>query len=605
MTRKILKLVFGIIFCLIISNKFTSTVQGQTPTPAGPAGQKWRCLKSEQVGGRTAVPPPEVDVNLTGAGFPSLHDIFVVLCVPPVMTGGQTPTNYKCTTGNSEYDRLVFNSDRSKSILPLTMELPKGSSPPQKIQAAGGNLDLIAHLSEAQGHVSYAFFGVTINEPSLVSGQRADTIQYATFQFEQNPAQCVSIRWDPYGRVFDSQSLEPMRGVMVRLLNAKKSLVIQKGLLNPQRTEADGQFNFFVAIKPGGQRTFYIDPVPAKTHTFTDAPNLHPNYVKVYSDLYKPNEPIIEAAGIPEHRDIPLDPGTNPPYRSKPVLMAMASLNLGNVTKFEGLISHPFSWVSLVGKITGGEISRVRADKFGAWEILLPNSVIPQNEALKVRITKVDLTTLSQKSPNKTFSKSVYQFLLRAIRGVFDSVSSKVSAQEEAPTDTDGEFQPILTYVEGFARDQDGNVLPFATVNVKLEMSDNLYYQTTADENGFFSILPQNLPIFVYYLEFESPDLVRPVKMTTEEFSQKNEEHLRENNVNLMEATKNGQSLLPTTPPSPASETVSPTPSAKPLFANDQQSFIIIILTLVVLLGVAGGVLIYIRKKQLQNSDLL
>ncbi|OGK41545.1 hypothetical protein A3A46_01140 [Candidatus Roizmanbacteria bacterium RIFCSPLOWO2_01_FULL_37_13] len=607
MIKKFLQILFGITFFLIISNKFTSTVQGQTPTPqGGPAPQSWRCLTSTQVGERTAVPPPEVDVNITGAGFPSLHDIYTVLCVPGATKKNQPAANYQCTTGNSEFDQLVFNTDMTGTIAPLTFEVPKGSNPSQTIQAIGGNLDTVVHMRNADGHVNYAFFGVTINEPSLNSQDRGDTLQYGTFQFEQNPDQCVSIRWDPYGRIFDSQSLEPISNVRVSILDVNKKLVVTQGLLNPQRTEADGQFNFYVAIHPKGKKTYYINPVPPTTHTFTDAPNLHPNYVKAYSEIYKPDEPIIEAEGVPEHRDIPLDPGSNPPFKSTPVTMSLASVNLGGDTRYEGIVSHPISIVTLVGKNSRTEVARTVADKFGVWRIVVPNANIPQNEPLVVKIIKVDLTTLPLTTLPRNFPNiSVSSSLRSLVSNLSSFINNKVSAQDTDSAD-EAEFPPILSYVEGYAYDQDGNVLADATVNVRLQMSDGIYYQTKTDENGFFSILPQNLPIFVYYLEFESPKLTSPVKMTGEEFVEKNQEYLTTGNVNLMAATKDGQSLRPTSPASPTTpEALSPTSAVQPFLANNNLSLILILIAVVVLLGVAGGILMYIKKKQAQTDNLL
>src|SRR3990172_8665892 len=175
MKKKLILILLVIFSFLIISNKFSVLVQGQaSPTPSQAlAPQMWRCLKAEQVGGQTAVPPPEVDVTVTGAGFPSLQDIYVAICVPP----GEGSPNYRCTTGNSEFDQVIFNSDLSGLVAPLTLEVPKGSSPPQKIQAIGDKVNALLHMSNATGHVSYAFFGVTVNEPQLIGGQ-ASTIQY-------------------------------------------------------------------------------------------------------------------------------------------------------------------------------------------------------------------------------------------------------------------------------------------------------------------------------------------------------------------------------------------------------------------------------------------
>ena len=280
MIKKFLTIYLAIFFFLFISNKFLPPVQaGTTPSPQQAnealAPQVWRCLKAEQVGGQTTEPPPEVDINLTGAGYPSLYDIYVVMCV----ASEDNPTNYRCTTGNSEYDPIVFNADLTGTVHSPRLEVPKGSRPPQTIRAVGDKVNVVAHLSNADGHVGYAFFGVTVIPQSTGSQYKASTIQYGTFPFEQKVDDCVSIRWDPYGRVFDSQSLEPITGVSVSLLNRDKQLFTLQGLVNPQITKVDGQFNFLVSFEEGAVETFYLNAVPLAPllHTFTATPNLLPN----------------------------------------------------------------------------------------------------------------------------------------------------------------------------------------------------------------------------------------------------------------------------------------------------------------------------------------
>lgn len=599
MAKKLLTVTFAFFFVLFISNKFVNIVQGQTPTQsAAVPPQVWRCLKGEQVGGRTRIPPPELDLTLTGAGYPSLVDIYVVLCVAPMSKKGEPTQNYKCTTGNTQYDRLIFNSNLTNSISPLVFQVPTGTSPPEKIQAQGDQVNTVVHMSNADGHVNYAYFGVTVNEPQMIDGS-ANTIQYGTFRFEQSPAGCLSMRWDPYGRVFDSQSLEPIAGVSVSLLNATKNLVILRGLVNPQRTERDGIFNFLVATKPNVSRTYYLDPLPLAplTHTFTATPNLHPNYDKAYSDIYRPGEAVVETAGVPEHRDIPLDPGANTPFRSTPISMSKASVKIGRWTRYEGTVSHPLSIITLVGSSSGSEIARTNADKNGDWEILLPNDNIPQNEGLSIRIIKVDLTTLTYNPLGNLYSR---------LKSMFSSLFKfEVAAQ---PVDSFGggdEFMPIPSYIEGYAKDGNGNVIANAIVRVKLEMSDGVYFQTKADENGFFTIAPKNLPIMTYYLDFSTPNGVSLVKNTAVEFAQNNQEYLSTNNISLMAASKNGESLIPTVPVTVGPSPVITNPSKPSIFAGNNLNLILTVIALVILLGVAGGVLMYIKKKQTATDELL
>jgi len=138
-------------------------------------------------------------------------------------------------------------------------------------------------------------------------------------------------------------------------------------------------------------------------------------------------------------------------------------------------------------------------------------------------------------------------------------------------------------------------------------MSDGTYYQTSADEKGYFSIAPENLPIFTYYLEFLPPNSATVIKVNPTDFAQDNQDYLESNNINLMAATKNGESLIPTAPPSepPPAEVTNADNSKPSFFAGNNFNLILTVVALVVLLGVAGGVLMYIRKKKSETDDLL
>ncbi len=200
------------------------------------------------------------------------------------------------------------------------------------------------------------FYGVTIGDDALLVGKGpAQKLGTAPFS-ELVTTKCVSISWntvfpppspslsechdsvaneqtefcrknDPFGIVFDSQSLEPLPNIKVTIFDKNKNKYFLPGLTNPQTTLADGLFNFLV--EPG---VYYLSTSLPDGYKFIANPNLHPNYVKIYhkidgtNSIYKPDEPVAElidtpeevAAGKPdmEHRDIPLDPGAGAPYNS-------------------------------------------------------------------------------------------------------------------------------------------------------------------------------------------------------------------------------------------------------------------------------------------------
>ena len=284
--------------------------------------------------------------------------------------------------------------------------------------------------------------------------------------------------------------------------------------------------------------------------------------------------------------------------------MSVASVKIGKFIRYEGNISHPLSIITLVGKNSNNELARTNADKNGDWEILIPISKIPQNERLRVEIIKVDLTTLTRNKPGNSFFGQIQRCLLRLVRVVPPLINKKVSAQDSGSVDNTAEFEPILSYVEGYAYDQNGNVIPNATVKVILDMTDGVYYQTTADENGFFSIAPESLPIFNYHLEFTSPNSTSAVRTSTSEFAQQNQDHLTVNNLDLMAAIKNGESLIPTSPPS-STPIGTAGPAERPRLTDNRYNFLLMMIVLIVLVGVVGGILLYLKKKESQTDNLL
>src|SRR3989344_5366623 len=103
MVKKLFSTIFVFIFFLFISIKIDNAVQAQTNP--GSSAQLWRCLQASTVTEQTPRPPSAVDLNVSGKGFPSYQDTFIVLCIPPKKNSGQT--SYKCSTGNPESDKFI------------------------------------------------------------------------------------------------------------------------------------------------------------------------------------------------------------------------------------------------------------------------------------------------------------------------------------------------------------------------------------------------------------------------------------------------------------------------------------------------------------------
>jgi len=582
---------FFLVSTVILFSTLTSAQTDLTPViTGGPAASQLKIQLTPTQKGRT--------VELNGSGLVPNFDVYIVDCLP-------TDEGLKCTTGNPDYDNpaiLGIGGIESQVKFIDGDDALRSSDNLGNVQAT---VEFIVNQS-----IGNVFYGIQIKPPVLTNEGRNDSLQYGTFQFD--PAiKPVDFRADPKGRIFDSQSLEPISNVKVRILDQ----LTPERLADAQPSSTvtvgpDGQFNFMVE-----EGTYYLrlDPATHPNHTFSANPILNTNYTKAYagptencyqetgkthqtcSVLYQPDQPINEVPPDETERDIPLDPGTNPPFRSEPTFLIWGNYVNGMKTVYEGKISHPLSLVSLAKEngeplIVGNDEVKTTVDKYGSWQIILANENIPQDQGLKPVITKVDLTQNQPTSKRLNIFSRLAEFLTFFLR-------KNVSAQAKTPV-----FQPIPRYLEGYAYDGSGKIIPNATVKIKLNMSPSkeaIYYQTTADESGFFKVDPNNLPIFGYYLQFEKPGSTLPVKMTTSQFAQKNSSYLETNQINLLTAKKGDQSLItmketvPTSAqPLPQEITTSPTSTV-----SQSSATLIIVLLLVGLVLLAVAVYLYLQKK--------
>ncbi len=452
---KRVSVIFAFLTGILLLASFQNTYAQQEVIPT----QVKKCLKAEQIGGQTRTPPNPVTLNLTGQGLPSDQTVNIEFCQP-----SQNKTQCSVVA---------------------------------KLNPTSENVKTSVTLNNLNGHIPYAFYGTWVQQPNIVG---AGGQQQGTFTFEDT--KCVSIEWDPYGRIFDSQSLEPIPGIQVGLFNDMDSRQLTQTANNPQTVQQDGSFNFL--SQPG---TYYLNvlQIPSQ-YSFTATPHLNANYYKAYSkrdgspSIYKPGQPIIETADNPQHRDIPLDPGNNPPSHFTVVNIpgVYDQMVFGSVTKYGGKISHPLSIVALIGENSGKEYGKTTADKFGYWTIVLSNSSIPE-EPLLIKLIKVDLTT-----------------------GKSDETHARVTR--------DVIFNPIFRSLQGYVYDNSGQPLKNGDVSVVLDGSNSTYYTTTTNNDGYISIDLKNLPVLTYHLAAPKKD----INITTALFAAENKTYLKNNNINLM-----------------------------------------------------------------------
>lgn len=280
-------------------------------------------------------------------------------------------------------------------------ELEDSYFPSKKNYFPYGPIDVTIQ-GQFQAHTQYAWYAVG---DAPTTGQDIDaqnkTQQLGTIENLVNASdkKCVGIHWDPFGRVFDALSLEPISGVQVGVYYAKENKLVNI-FDNPTKTDEKGVYNLFV----NKEGDYYLEVSPPNTHLFTKNINLHPNYSKIYSDIYSPKKVFHEAplpTLIPEnfdwsayHHDIPLQP-KGAPYKGAVVEVIPETLNqvdLKNLVSFSGMVTFPMAKVCLKGETTG-EIKCTNADKFGIFEITVDKTEIPL-EFIEVKAEKVDLTNL-------------------------------------------------------------------------------------------------------------------------------------------------------------------------------------------------------------------
>jgi len=664
--KKSTKIFSLIIFFLLVSVSFLNPVFSQenenspeiTPsesaeTLANENGLNTICFRGENVAehtigmGSVGTQKFNIVTEEAVAGVP----IYVVLC-------STKDGELICTTTDPNTDLEisdVIGGDNSQevsfSFTTCKKRCNSGNAPPvthTKIPSftvdegnpyipTSNSVKLSITMSSIVKHAKYPYYGLQIIPPITttdlgtggeVAEGHSSTPQQGTFGFtfeelfpEGSEEKCIGVSWDPFGRVFDSKSLEPIEGVEVKILDSINPEHYPSILDTSLYTDYDGVFNFMV---PEGTYYLRLGDIPS-THQFTDSPNLNPNYMKIYvkpdgsSSIYSPDEPIKELIDtekeeiakrpVPEQRDIPLDPGENEPYKAKEVVeykeeRASIMIGAGDMAKvrYSGRVSHPFARVDLVGDSSGEIIASNKADRQGFFQILVSSDIIPIDETLDVLATPTDLTRKDFDAPlswvRKILAKLVNFFI------------KNVSAEEKSYS-----FEPILRYIEGFAYGPSGMPIKNAEVTVKLKMNDSSYYKTTADSTGYFAIASNHLPPFNFYLKLTDPVTRVTVNRTTSDFVRINQEYLEKENIDLMKYKTDKENLLTNVKKSDETESIAAKADLNGIRGKDMEKSgiparknyynTIVLMVFLIILLIAGivGMVIFIRKNREKNIN--
>lgn len=406
----------------------------------------------------------------------------------------------------------------AEAVPKLQFDDPAQGYPKEKTTFDPGEFtDIQINLYRAHGHVAYLLFTAPNGETtptsvitentgptpfngdanSLQQTELAFTNQTATTASDSASRECTLITWDPYGKVFDAKSLEPLgeNDATVTLLDkdgVKLTLLTQDDPIN-----VFGVYN--ILVMQDGYYELSVNPLTA--HRF-ERVTLDTRYKNLYEPfIYLPGDPAFyEQKSLPKRVDLPLVPiGT--PY-TRPIAIALKSqTEMDEGMQFIIKATHPLSLVAF--KVNGttlisdgyNRILPPTTTKDGIWQAVIKKSLLSQS-GYAIEVSKNPL--------------------------YFGPGSATV------------EFNPLLSYIEGYALDKGQKVIPNALINVRLRSDNTLFSQIDADTNGFFSIPSKKLPFIEYYLEYVDPITKTKTLKSTAEFVANNEKYSKMKGVDYM-----------------------------------------------------------------------
>lgn len=551
----------GLFTTLFFATPQALLAQTSTPTPTPDSGQvkqteRWACL--------TVAPCAQDSSKCSGKGV-KVHrtklttgdnkllpnaDTYVVECV-------STPQGPICTTGSKATDAVIFQSSTNLDTLASLMKYTF-----QFFTQADGTTSVVNPVkSDANGDIgpyewqsvskftTRKFMAMNYVSPPVSTGQQ-NSQQQGTFDLEVSDSNCLSVRYDPYGIIFDSQTLEPIPNANVTLYEKVNGAYViagnsaeTQGIDPTQKTEEDGLYNF--VVPPG---TYKVTAAAGGYNFPANISRVNQYYTKAYSNLYPPevtptpgvsddgrDYDIIETSSI-VRKDVPLDSVPLTANKRYPVTLMNYYYQLKNkystVLTVEGRVSHPFAKIKVYTVPTGATdpqqaqpirlLTALQATKEGKFKFEVDQATFNQGEKFgKITIEKVDL------SNGLSWTGS----FMKMAKSLMDAVIPDVEAQQPASAEEIG-FDPILNYVEGYAYNAKGDILSNATVGVYLKFSQKPSYTTKTDDTGYFRITSEYLPFLPYELRYTSATGVTNT-VNTGSFIEQNEAIIKTKKIDL------------------------------------------------------------------------
>lgn len=272
----------------IITQPAPTEISHRAFSPQGRPTQKWVCVDSKpcSTGGCSAQAPDALAhrAKLTSkTDAPSLPNAgtYIFECLK---LNDSTHRGTFCTTGNSTLDMqklgVSYLADLQHSYGyafegffaadgHTRVNSPITTNSQGYIQNTNSWYEWQSNTGPQTGRIFLAMNELSDNSGGGNTGQKQ-----ATFGFDNPNRNCVMIKWDPYGVVFDSQTQKPIKDAVVTLYmkNDKGTFVkvtnedVLGGIQNPIVTGEDGGYDFGVS-----SGTYKLEVVAKGYHLVTDS----------------------------------------------------------------------------------------------------------------------------------------------------------------------------------------------------------------------------------------------------------------------------------------------------------------------------------------------
>ncbi len=581
--------------CLVLFIFFSysfSYAQEAPPVPAS-EGMHWFCLSKESADPYTHTAVLGVK---EGTGYRDGVDTAVVVRIAldhEIKTAADMDNNSAMTTGDSELDDQILGGHDGLITLQgpdhglANAGIVDGTNPTQSFPITWTD-DLVA--TEEEGGAAdraHYWYGVQEALPEIdMAAGGAGAQQQGTFTFDEagSSKDCDVVRWDPYGYVFDAQTLGPVEGVKVAILSSKTEngvytpvpVGVGEGKVpqNPIATKKDGSYRYYVG--PGFYKLLLSSP-----HTIEkNLSKIKPGYEEFgYEQLYIADTPevIHELAGKVERRDIAIKTvGAPAPFQKEgPVIRDIMQSQ----------------------SVSGGKLA-----------VRLTGTV----EQLPVHFVAVYQNDLKEVVGEKIFKlEHGHSYVTQGLRDernfdlwipvVLEEGKGRFMELRVSSTYSDKTLtfpmNPMPTYLEGIARDAFGMPIVNGTVALRANGIKKPLIRVSTDAEGHFTIYSNKIPPFPYTLHYSSAT-GKQSSLTTSEFLSQNETYHAQKKINAfshvvadadlkaLEREKN-QKLA-----SSAQKNTS-------VMTQGMQGIVIIICILVLLVGIGVGAYFVMRKKSL------